>query len=313
MKVLLTGAFGNLGLACLDEALDRGYAVRCLDVDSRWARTLGRRYSGRAEIVLGDVRDEALLRRAVDGTAAILHNASLLPPRSEDHPSLSRAVNVDASKCLIQCAEAAPTRPVVVFPSSVTVFGAAEPGEPPRSASDPVHATDHYTAHKLEVEAALRAARVPWVVLRVGVSVDSRTLGTDLRTLRRLLAVRPDNPLEWVHPRDVARAMCAAVSTRGAHGRILPVGGGAACQVTHGDFLGAAFGALGLAVPLRGRSAYYTHWMDTAEGQRLLDYQRHTFDDYRREMATRLALPRRLLWPVRWLVGRALGALAQRD
>lgn len=308
-RILLTGAFGNLGLACLEEALALGHGVRCFDVDTRRSRALARRIAGRAEVVLGDIRDTSLLPRLVDGVDAILHNASVLPPVTDDRPELAHAINVDATRRLITAAEGA-GRPVFVFPSSVTVFGAAQPAEAPRTLSDPVEATDGYTAHKLEVEAALGASRLPWAVLRVGVSVDARTLSTDLRTFRRLLAVRADNPLEWIHPTDVARAMCRAAVTPAAHHRVHLIGGGPRCQVTHRDFLGAALGALGLRPPApRGGEPYYTHWMDTAESERLLAYQRRSFDDYRREMAARLAVPRRLLWPVRWLANGVLAWL----
>lgn len=145
-------------------------------------------------------------------------------------------------------------------------------------------------------------------MLRVGVSVDSRTLGADLSMLRKLFRVAPDNPLEYVHPCDVATAMVHATSSPRAVRRILLVGGGAGCRVTQHRFLGAALGALGIELPreLPGSEPYYTPWMDSAESEQILRYQRHGFADYEREMRERLRSVRWLTAPAAPLVLRAM-------
>ena len=96
--------------------------------------------------------------------------------------------------------------------------------------------------------------------------------------------------------------------------RILLIGGGHRCQVTQSVFLGAALEALGLRWSERqhGRDGYYTDWLDTEESQRLLDYQRHGFEDYRSEMAQRLRWPRRLLRPLRPLLDPLLATVSGR-
>jgi nucleoside-diphosphate-sugar epimerase len=195
-----------------------------------------------------------------------------------------------------------------VYPSSVTVFGTPEPADRLMRADDPVAPSDHYTRHKVEIEQRLAASDVPWVVLRVGVSVDARTLGADLSMLRKLFRVAPDNPLEYVHPRDVAVALVNAIESPRAARRILLVGGGPDCRVTQHRFLGAALGALGVELPreMLGCERYYTAWMDTEESQEILRYQRHGFADYEREMRERLRLARHLTAPAAPVVLRAL-------
>lgn len=314
MKLLITGAFGNLGLMCVEQALSMGHEVVCTDLDTRANRRAATSYAGRVQAVLGDLRSASLVRTALEDVDAILHNAGVLPPVTEQAPELAHEINVTACRRLIAAAEASPRRPVFVFPSSVTVFGPARIGEAPRTPADPVHPTDHYTHHKIAIEEALAAASLPWVVLRVGVSVDARTLSTDRETFRQLLAVRPDNPFEYVHPRDVALAMCRAASLPEARNRILLVGGGRSCQITQRDFLGTAFDGLGLPLPItcHGSEPYYTHWMDTTESEALLRYQRRDFGDYREEMRQRLGPVRIGLLPVRWLARRLLPAILAR-
>jgi nucleoside-diphosphate-sugar epimerase len=145
-------------------------------------------------------------------------------------------------------------------------------------------------------------------VLRVGVSVDSRTLAADLSMMRQLFRVAPDNPLEYVHPRDVATAMANAIESPRAAGRILLVGGGPDCRVTQHRFLSAALDALGVALPreMLGGERYYTAWMDTAESEELLRYQRHGFAEYEQEMRRRLRAVRWLTAPAAPLVLRAM-------
>jgi nucleoside-diphosphate-sugar epimerase len=130
-----------------------------------------------------------------------------------------------------------------------------------------------------------------------------------------MLAGRGDNRLEWVHPQDVALAMVRAVQNKAAmNRRTLLFGGGRSCQITQSTFLGAAIQALGLQWSERhhGSTEYYTDWLDSEESQRLLDYQRHSFADYRFEMAQRLRWPRRLLWPLRPLLNPALAGFSAR-
>jgi hypothetical protein len=71
-------------------------------------------------------------------------------------------------------------------------------------------------------------------------------------------------------------------------GRTLLVGGGSRCQVTYRQFLFSLLTAMGIG-PLPeeafGQEEYVTDWLDTAESQRLLRYQRHSFEDIVNEVA----------------------------
>jgi nucleoside-diphosphate-sugar epimerase len=315
VKVLVTGAFGNLGQMVIRELGRRGIAVRGTELPSAGNRRAARPHEGRVEIAWGDIRDAAWLARQVEDVDAVIHLAGLLPPITDDQPELAEAVNVTATRQLVEAMARSPRRPLLVYPSSLTVFGATQGRPPPRRTADPVVATDAYTRHKLAVEELLAGSSLRWVVFRIGVAVDSRTLSAEPSMLRTLLAVRADNRLEWVHPADVALAMANAVQRADAvAGRVLLIGGGPRCQVTQSEFLGAAIAAAGLRWSERyhGRDEYYTDWLDTSESQRLLDYQRHGFDDYRAEMARRLRWARRLLWPLRPLVNPLLGAFVRR-
>jgi nucleoside-diphosphate-sugar epimerase len=312
-KILVTGAFGNLGQMVLEEAQRQKIFVVAADLDTPRNRRVARRYGLEANAYWGDVRD-ASFEGVLGDVDGLVHLAAVLPPATERTPELARSINVGATARLIETLERSRSPAVLVYPSSVTVYGPPLDRGRLHHSDDPTRATDHYSAHKIEVERRLAASSIAWVVLRVAVSVDARTLGADAATMRTLFDVAPDNPLEYVHPRDVALAMVNAIGRPEAHRKVLLVGGGEPCRITQHQFLSAAAEALGVSLPreMLGDAPYYTCWMDTAESQALLEFQRHTFADYRDEMGRRLRWARRALAPFRPLVGWGLRRFLRR-
>lgn len=298
-RVLVTGAFGNLGQTVLAELKDRGHHVTVLARDKPRNRRAARRLGALVDdVAWGDVRT-ADLDALVARTDAVVHLAGMLPPHTETAPDLAESINVGGTVRLIEAVERAEHHPLFVFTSSVTVFGL--PSEPVlRTVGDPVRPSDNYTRHKVSVEERLQSGTARFVILRVGVSVDARTLSTDLGTIRQLLRTSPDNPMEYVHPADVATAIAASVDAPDAVGKVLLIGGGEACRITQHEFLQVALGSAGLRVPrdLLGNEPFYTHWMDTAEAQAILGFQHRTFADYRAEMEARLRWVRPLVRPL---------------
>jgi len=61
MKVLVTGAFGNVGTYAVNELLRRGASVRCLDIPSRTSKRKARPYAHKVEIYWGVSFSELLL------------------------------------------------------------------------------------------------------------------------------------------------------------------------------------------------------------------------------------------------------------
>ena len=87
MKVLLTGAFGNVGISTLDELLRQGHTVRCFDLETTTNRRTVRRYrhhiaAGRVEVLWGDLRHRQNVAAAATGVDAVLHVAFIIPKMS---------------------------------------------------------------------------------------------------------------------------------------------------------------------------------------------------------------------------------------
>lgn len=295
MKVLLTGAFGNVGVSTLDELLKQGHAVRCFDLRTRTNERTARRYRGRIEVVWGDLRRPADVQAAVAGVDVVLHVAFIIPKmshtgiESELRPDWAEAVNVGGTRHLIRALETQPAPPALIFTSSLHVYGRTQHLPPPRTVRDPVHPIEHYARHKIECEEMIRASRLRWTILRL-----AATLPIALKLDPGMFDVPLDNRMEYVHTRDVGRALAHAVSSDAIWGKTLLIGGGPRCQHYFGDIVARIMTSLGLdMLPPEAFATvpFATDWLDTAESEALLRYQTRTLDDFLKDM-TRLMGPR---------------------
>ena len=89
MKVLVTGAFGNLGERVVRELQRQALAVRCADLPNARNRRAAGAHAGRVELAWGDVRDAPWLERQLADVDAVIHLAALLPPATEKQPALA--------------------------------------------------------------------------------------------------------------------------------------------------------------------------------------------------------------------------------
>ena len=306
MRVLVTGAFGRLGQEALERLLNEGHSVIAFDVPNTRNRKAARRFGDRVKVVWGDIRSPDDIGPCVAQCDAIIHNAGNLAPASEKHPELAYSVNVGGTKNILAAMRKREEPPVIVFASSLSVCGPRAPGGPPLTAADPAIGTDHYTSNKAECEALLEESGLPFVILRIGVSVGAKAAAGDLSgdVFQVLFSINPDTRLEWIHPEDVALAQARAIETPAAFGRILMIGGGKECRITFRELYGEMFAATGVGrfpSEAYGTGEYYCDWLDTDESQRLLRYQRIAFADFITELrhASRFTRPVvRLLSPV---------------
>lgn len=310
--VLVTGAFGNIGRAVTRELLSRGHHVRGLDLRTRAAERALARWGGLVEPLWVDLGDPAApLSRALSGCDSVVHLAFVLPPGSEADPARTRAVNVEGTRRLVEAAETCSPRPRVVFASSYAVYGETRHAPGPLTADSPVAPVNHYARHKVEVEALLRASRLEACSLRLG-AVLSAEMVLSGRIDPLIFDLPCDARQEFLHAEDAARAFAACLERDDVWGRTLLVGGGPSCQLLYADLINRSLGAMGLpalpAAAFSKESRQGGGWLDTGESQRLLGYQRWTFDEHLEDVAARAGLRRfaaRALGPlVRWYLLR---------
>ena len=290
MKVLLTGAFGNMGPNVIEALLGKGHQVRCFDRKTEATQAKAQRYAGRVDVVWGDLREAGSVADAVRDREVVLHLAFALPPFSEQRPDKAYEINVGGTRNILNAMKASSLPPKIIMTSTSSVFRLDPNNRSPRSAADPVEATDNYSKHKLECEQLVRDSGLDWVIFRMGM------LPTIMPDIGFWIFFIPlDTQMQFLHPRDAGLALANAVTSKEIWGKTLLIGSGGDSRICYRDFVEKYTRAAGIGMlPEKAFSTkpYYTVWMDTSESQSLLDYQRYFFADFAREMPAMVG-PRR--------------------
>lgn len=150
MRVLVTGGAGFIGHHLVPALLERGDDVVVLDDFSTGFRWRLSEFDGEVRVIEGDLRDQAVVRRATEGVEVVLHQAAIPSvARSVADPILSNSVNVDGTIQLMLASAAAGVRRVVAAGSS-SVYGASP--ELPRRETQCPDPRSPYAASKLATE-----------------------------------------------------------------------------------------------------------------------------------------------------------------
>ncbi|MCK5563849.1 MAG: SDR family oxidoreductase [Planctomycetes bacterium] len=120
---LVTGGAGFIGSNMIRFLLDKGETVRVLDNFETGKHENLEEIKADIEIIEGDIRDEAVVAKAVKGVDVVYHLAALgSVPRSIDDPKTTHEVNVDGTFNVLEACRAAGVRRLV-FASSSAIYG----------------------------------------------------------------------------------------------------------------------------------------------------------------------------------------------
>lgn len=294
--ILVTGAFGQVGRRCTEILLDRGRTVIATDLLSEHTIDVASELStvarpGRLVCAYADLCDADAVHGLIGEhrPAVIVHLAAMLAPASYRNPTLARRVNVAGTRNLTDAAAALDEPPLFILASSASVYGSRNPHRHPQriTADTPVRPIDQYGADKVLAEEVVVASGLPYAILRLaGVISPDMASHIDAEHLLLMRATPRDNQLHSVDARDVALAFANAAE-RGAaiNGKVLLIGGDDSHLHTQRDLeddimTAVGLGRLGPSASLPGdpdddRGWSFTGFFDTAEAQRLLDFQQH--------------------------------------
>lgn len=162
-SVLVTGGAGYVGSALVPALLDAGHRVTVLDLfiygDDVLDSVNG---SAGLDLVKGDLRDPALLERALAGCDTVIHLACISNDPSYDlDPDLGKSINFDAFRPLVRAAKAAGVNRFI-YASSSSVYGIKD--TPEVTEDLPLQPLTDYSKYKALCEEVLEEERAPGFV-----------------------------------------------------------------------------------------------------------------------------------------------------
>lgn len=303
MNILITGGFGNIGISVINECLNRGHSVTVFDLESKRAKKLSKKYSKKkVKSIFGDIRKIDDINNAIKNQDAIIHLAAILPPLSDKNPKLCTEVNVTGIENILNSIKSEGNKTALIEVSSASVMGATQSKEPPVKPTDSVIATDTYSQTKIQAESLVEASGVRFCILRLAAVLPTNI---SFSYFLNMIKVMFDMPLkarcEIVLDLDVAHALVSAaenlVTTNSLNKAKGFIAGGKTngCQLTNDEMLKSVFKQIGLTFPQENLFSdninnYYLDWYDTDEIQKSLQFQNHTFDQWKKIIKKRLAL-----------------------
>ena len=268
--VLVTGGAGNLGRQVVVKLTQGGHDVRVFDLpDLDYSFTNAHT---NIEVFRGDICEKSDLTRACDGIDGAVHLAAIMPPMSEENNELANRINIEGTRSILKALK--PEIPII-FASSVATYGV--PTAEIVDIDHPQKPIDFYGETKLQNEKDILENGRPFVLLRIsGISVPA------LLEIPRPWFFRANQRMEFIHLADAAKAVVNCVGNEAVTGKILQIAGGQTWQMIGQEYSRAICEAFDF--PPENATFQekpgWTGWYDTNESQRLLQYQKHAFEDF---------------------------------
>lgn len=159
MRAFVTGATGFVGSHLVDALLAEGHTVACL------VRSPAKRErlfpNAPLDVITGDLHDADALRRGCAGAQVVYHAAALTAAKSRAE---FLEVNVNGTQRVLTAAIAEGVSRFVQV-SSVAAAGPVARGSLLQE-DDAPHPVTRYGESKLAAEQAVRAADLPWIIVR---------------------------------------------------------------------------------------------------------------------------------------------------
>ncbi|UCB45863.1 MAG: NAD(P)-dependent oxidoreductase [Spirochaetota bacterium] len=308
MKILITGAFGNVGRSTLNELLKRGYQVKVFERNTFKNRFWAKKYKGKAQIILGDILNIRDVGKAVSGVDVVVHLAAVIPPLADRNPDLAEYINIGGTENIINAMKKQPAIPKLIYTSSVAVYGDRLDSPYIKETDSPNPSPgDHYAMQKLKCEELIKQSGLQWSIFRLTAIFSSTKLKLD--------PIMYDMPLETsleiCCSEDVGYAIANAVDNPQVWGKTFHIAGGEQCRTTYRALINRLFDIFGMGsgfIPDKAfsKSGFHCGYMETGESEGYLHYQRHTLEDYYRQVSKNYRIKRVFFTLVRPLAQRLL-------
>jgi UDP-glucose 4-epimerase len=267
-SALVTGGAGFIGSHLVDGLLAEGWRACLVDDFSSGREANVAHLHGRVEIVRGDLRDRALLARALAGVEVVFHQGAVPSvPRSIAEPERTHDVNVNGTLGLLEASRAAGVRRLV-FASSSSAYG--DTPELPKVETMPPRPLSPYALQKYTAERYCqlyhRLYGLETVALRyfnvygprqdpgsAYAAVIPRFITACLANESPVVFGDGEQTRDFTFVGDAVRANLLAADARKAAGEVINVAGGR--RVSLNELLGEIRSIMGSAVAPRYEAA----------------------------------------------------------
>jgi nucleoside-diphosphate-sugar epimerase len=291
MKILITGAFGNLGKAVLEMVNKRKHEAIVFELENKKTRKTARKLRKKiTEVLYGDIRNYSDVQEAVERADAVIHLAAIIPPFSKTNRELTMAVNYDGTVNLVKAIEATNREIPFIFTSSASVMGPTQEKEKLVEPDDPLVITGNYEESKIKCERFLKEQADNYLIFRLaGVLPILSPFSLDY--MEELFDMHPDMRLEMVLDVDVATALVTGAEKLKAKttpkNEVYILGGGKknGWQLKGEEFLTRLFKAFSLPLPERKYftpdiNTFHLDWYDTTKAEQEFHFQTHSFEEF---------------------------------
>lgn len=304
MNVLLTGAFGNVGLSTLKELLEKDYKVRIFEVYNRKNKKVGKKFKNRIEIIWGDLRNKEDVNTAVQNQDVIIHLAAIIPPLADSNPILAESVNVGGTRNILSAIRNQKQKTKLIFTSSVAVYGDRR-YDPMIKVTDALAPSkgDYYAITKISAEKLIRESGVEFAIFRLTYITSIDKLNLDPLMFHMPL----DTYIEICDTKDVGLALVNSIECDEIWGETFNIAGGKECRITYREYLNDMMEIFGLGrnfLPEEGfaEKDFHCGYMNTSKSQELLNYQKHSLEDYYSEVKRKIGPKRHFMPAIRWII-----------
>lgn len=295
MKILITGAFGNIGKAVIEEAYKKRHEIIVFEISNHKTHKIAEKYKKKiSQVIFGDIRKLEDLKKAVNGSDAVIHLAAIIPPLSKKNRELTMDVNFGGTINLINVIKESNKNIPFIFTSSASVMGPTQLQERLVTRNDPLVVTGNYEESKIKCEEFLNKNADNFLIFRLaGVlsNFSTASFTGQFSLMEELFDMHPDMRLEMVMAEDVAVALVNGAEklksgdTPKNQAYILGGGRENGWQLKGREFLSQLFGSLSLPVPdkkyfTQNVNNYHLDWYDTLEAQQEFAFQNHSLEEY---------------------------------
>jgi len=287
MNILVTGAYGNIGRAVLEEITKRNHIITVFEKLNKRTQKAAKKYRNIvSKTIFGDITKYEDVKYAVGTNDAVIHLAAIIPPQSSNK-KLCFSVNVDGTSNVVKAIIENGNSAVLIHSSSCSVMGPTQHLEPPVCIDRKPKPTDNYTKSKIESEKIVAGAGLnKYCITRLGAVMPSKGIW-NLSTIMYGFEIAFNSRIEMIIDSDVGLAQITAAEKLRLNlidnGNTYFLGGGDKCRLNYGDFFNGLLNSLG--IPKLTKESFtkkpsFLDWLDTNKAQSDLQFQRYTYSDY---------------------------------